>query len=328
MKVAYSGLGLVPNGSRTVKPISASVLALVPKPDGKNQTIKSSDADPVRDTVPLIMKLAKRQAWQGEKLAKKLKGKNVKETVRNNWNFFFDHIQYKKDIPGKEQVRSLRRLVHNASEGGDCDCFVNGLSNLLINQGIAHKLRIAAYNGSPNFSHIYIVVPDGETEIILDPVVHKFNYEVPYSSKKDFDMKLESLDGIDERSRGCKKYIKPGGNRKIAVRTSHLNHLGLKNTDEILQKNLIPYTKTVVDEKPAFVVQTRQGTRVLGQFTPQSKEKELVNNLAAEQLTVTGEAVNNSSAKPKEITQKQAGTTILALLMLVAVAGSVRSNAA
>jgi hypothetical protein len=327
MKVAYSGLGLVPNGSRTVKPISASVLALVPKPDGKNQTIKNSDADPVRDTVPLIMKLAKRQAWQGEKLAKKLKGKTVKETVRNNWNFFFDHIQYKKDIPGKEQVRSLRRLVHNASEGGDCDCFVNGLSNLLINQGIAHKLRIAAYNGSPNFSHIYIVVPDGETEIVLDPVVHKFNYEVPYSSKKDFDMKLESLDGLGNTSR-CGPRGGNGKPRRIAVRESHLNHLGLKNTDEILQKNLIPYTKTVVDEKPAFVVKTRQGTRVLGQFTPQSKEKELVNNLAAEQLTVTGEAVNNSSAKPKEITQKQAGTTILALLMLVAVAGSVRSSAA
>jgi len=321
----FSGLGLVPNGVRTVKPIPASILALVPKPDGANQVVKQSGADPERDTVPLIMKLAKRQAWQGDKLAKKLKGKTVKETVRNNWNFFFDHIQYKKDLSGKEQVRSLRRLVHNAAEGGDCDCFVNGLSNLLINQGIPHKLRIAAYNGSPNYSHIYIVVPDGKKEIVLDPVVHTFNYEVPYSSKKDFDMQLESLDGFGNVSR-CGPRGGNGKPRKLAVRSTHLAHLGLSKTDDILQKNSIPYTETVVNEQPAFVVQTRQGAKVLKQFTPQSKEKTLVNDLAAAQLTVPGETVAKPEVK-KEISAKQAGTTALGLLLVVVALGSLRSSA-
>jgi len=55
--------------------VPANLLALVPKPDGENEVIKSSGADPEKDTVPLIKKLAKRQMWQGKKLAEALKGK-------------------------------------------------------------------------------------------------------------------------------------------------------------------------------------------------------------------------------------------------------------
>lgn len=84
---------------------------MVPKPTGANEVIKPADADPIRDTVPLIKKVYKRQLWQGKKLAQALKGSTVAETVRNDWNFLFKHIQYEKDAVGKEQIRSLRRMV-------------------------------------------------------------------------------------------------------------------------------------------------------------------------------------------------------------------------
>ncbi|NOS94117.1 MAG: hypothetical protein HOP30_19545 [Cyclobacteriaceae bacterium] len=178
-------LGMVPNGKRSVTPVPANLKALVPLPTGKNEVIKYAGADPEYDTVPLIKKLVSRQKYQGAKLAQALKGKTVEETVRNNWQFFMDHIQYKPDARGAEEVRSLRRVVHGGV--GDCDCFVNSLSNILKNQGIAHKYRITKYDGKPDYSHIYIVVPTGSGDYItLDPVVHQYNYEVPFTAKKDF----------------------------------------------------------------------------------------------------------------------------------------------
>jgi hypothetical protein len=65
---------------------------------------------------------------------------------------------------------------------------------------------------------------------------------------------------------------------------------------------------------------------VLKQFTPQSKEKTLVNDLAAAQLTVPGETVAKPEVK-KEITAKQAGTTAFGLLLVVVALGSLRSSA-
>jgi hypothetical protein len=181
----FASLGLVPNGKRKVTPVPAHLLALVPKPTGVNEVIKPANADPLKDTVPLIKKLVKRQLWQGKKLAAALKKGSVYETVKSDWDFIFNHIQYKLDADGKEQVRSLRRLIWEGK--GDCDCYTNALSNLLTNQGIDHELRVTSYNNSPDPSHIYIVVPtSGGKRITLDCVVHKFNYEVPFTAKKDF----------------------------------------------------------------------------------------------------------------------------------------------
>jgi len=181
---AKSSLGLVPTGKRKVTAVPAHLKELVPTPTGNNEVIKQYGADPLKDTVPLIQRLVKRQLWQGKKLAAALKGKSIEETVKNNWDFFNQHIQFKQDAEGKEQVRSLRRVVYSGF--GDCDDYVCSLSNLLTNQGIKHKLRVTAYNGSTSPSHIYIVVPANGKNITLDPVVHKFNYEVPYTTKHDY----------------------------------------------------------------------------------------------------------------------------------------------
>jgi hypothetical protein len=255
-------LGLVPNGVRSVKPIPAHILSMVPKPDGDNQIHKKSGTDPERDTVPLIIELAQRQKWQGKRLAQYLKGNSTEQTVRNNWDFFIKHIQYKKDPKGSEDVRSLRRLVHNAAEGGDCDCFVNGLANLLLNQGIDFKLRIAKYNGSGNYSHIYIVVPTSNGDYItLDPVVHQYNTEVPFTGKKDFDMQLRSLDGFG----ACptKAATPSAQNVSSSARTApkisyttkqNLTDLQMKSTYDVLDQAQIPYT-TYLNNADQLIIQ-------------------------------------------------------------------------
>ncbi|MCR9171923.1 MAG: hypothetical protein NXI10_05495 [bacterium] len=51
----------------------------------------------------------------------------------------------------------------------------------------------------PNMEHIYPVAltPEGN-EVIIDCVVHKFNYEVPYTEKQDVKMVLQVLNGTTQ----------------------------------------------------------------------------------------------------------------------------------
>jgi hypothetical protein len=263
-----SGLGLVPVGKRKVRPIPEHVKRMVPPPTDKNITIKPSGVDAERDTVPFMMNKIKRTAWQAEKLAKYLKGETLTETLRNNYDFLFNHIQYKKDPDDDEQVRSPRRLIYDGF--GDCDCFTVCLGTLLINQKIPFIIRIGAYDGNTEFTHVYIVVPKPGADksldnrkdyMVLDPVVHQFNYEAPFTNKKDFAMKLSSLDappGITPNK--CEVKPSPTTIRRY-VQTSWVETNGLVPTAKFLRDNKIAY-RDAVSEKTGggiIVVDTANG---------------------------------------------------------------------
>lgn len=70
------------------------------------------------------------------------------------------------------------------------------ISSILTNLGLPHILRITKYNRD-YFQHIYPIVPTGNKYITLDCVTDQFNYEVPYSAKKDYPMDLQYLNGFD-----------------------------------------------------------------------------------------------------------------------------------
>ena len=192
---ALGGLGYAASESRPVKPMPAWAKALVPKPKGTNQTVLEGSEDIETDTVPLMIRKVKRTLYHTRKLADRLSGSTLKETLRNNWQFVFDHIRYKKDTPGREEIRSPRRLVHEGV--GDCDCFTVFLSSLLLNQEIPHYMRIMKEAGNGNWSHVYIVVPNNgrltkhgvnarSEYTVLDAVTNSFDFEPNFSRKKDF----------------------------------------------------------------------------------------------------------------------------------------------
>lgn len=310
------GLGLVPTGKRSVTPMPASLKALVPRPTGNNTSIKGSNADPIRDTVPLIQQMVKRQLGQGKKLAAALKGKTLEETLRNNWNFIFNHIQYKEDPTGSEEVRSLRRLVYDGE--GDCDCFVSGLSNLLTNQGIDHKLRVAKYKG--DWQHTYIVVPKQTGYYTIDPVVHQFNYEVPFTDKKDFDMMaLKSLDGFDG---ACDKDKGSKPKKLLVIPGKQLQDAGLVKTDAVLASANIPFTQTTVDNELAYMVNTKQGTVTLSQFVPHNQQQNLIAKLTAVGDNVKAELTDGKLSKGEMIV----GLALLALIVGALVGSSSKQN--
>lgn len=166
---------------------------LFPIASGVIKTIKR-DAT-VGDTLSFIKKIVPETLHQTKEIADVLKGSNIYDTCENIWHFVYRHIRYRKDKDGYEQVRSPRRSWADRDKGVDCDCYTTFISSILCNLRIPHILRITKYS-KPHFQHIYPIVPLGHKSITIDCVTDKFDYEVPYSEKKDMHMDLQYLDGL------------------------------------------------------------------------------------------------------------------------------------
>jgi hypothetical protein len=168
---------------------------LFPAAQVADKTVKMGAT--VADTVDFIPQVVQKTRWQVEKFVEKeLQGLSTYIACEKLWHFVKYHIRYKKDKRGYEQVRSPRRLIHDAV--GDCDCFTTFIDTCLNVLNIPIINRITKYDGKDYFQHIYPIVPLGNGKyIIMDCVADKFNYEVPYTEKKDYKMELQFLDGID-----------------------------------------------------------------------------------------------------------------------------------
>jgi hypothetical protein len=147
------------------------------------------------DTIGLMKEVITKSTASTTRIAQLLKAATLKETCRNVWTWCFNHIQYEKDEFGIEQVRHPARTWADRRKGVDCDCLTVILGSILTNLKIPFVIRITKYQGQ-DFEHVYPVAMIGNEEVIMDCVVHKFNYEVPYTEKKDFTMKLQYLNGL------------------------------------------------------------------------------------------------------------------------------------
>lgn len=166
-----------------------------------NDRIILDDGD-VDDTVELMKKVVWKYIDDTKLIAKELTGRNTVQTCNNVWNFLFNHIQYRLDKKGIEQLRRPCRSWAEREKGIDCDCFSIFVSSILTNLQIPHKFRITKYGSSDVFQHVYVIVPYQNAQLTIDCVLNRFNYEKPYSQKKDFTMNLSGinvavLSGID-----------------------------------------------------------------------------------------------------------------------------------
>lgn len=302
MGTILRGLGLVPAESRTVSPMPSELKGLVPAPVDNNITVKSSTPDVEKDTMPLIVSKSKRTAYQTKKLAAKLKGATLADTVRNASNFILDYIKYRKDDEAHEQVRSPRRLVYDGQ--GDCDCFAVFLATLLINQGIDFRFRVTKYKSGDEWSHIYIVVPknqrhataddfsDRSKYYVLDPVTNKHDHEVNFVEKKDFNMALQFLDGLPASGSlyglGCGCGVKSNGNGNerntevYVVSAKTLEYRGLMPATELLDKIGLPYIENSnADGTIHYDVTTPTGVKKVAAFLPVDPQKQdpIINEL-------------------------------------------------
>ena len=171
------------------------------QPTGKDVLL--AEDHPLEKTMYWFPRVVKDTLPQAKAIANRLKGRTPQETCKNIWEWCFEYIQYKKDDPGKEQLRGTNRFYADRMTGVDCDCFAVNCSAMLLGLGIPHLVRVTKYPSmklleKPRFSHIYLVVPTGKgRETILDPVIHEFDFEVPFIEKIDVPMSLHYLNGLE-----------------------------------------------------------------------------------------------------------------------------------
>jgi len=268
-------LGLVPAGSRQVKPMPKEILDMVPMPVDNILTLKKSDPDVERDTMPLLISKVKRTLSHTSKLAGKLKGASLHETVLADSKFLLTYIRYVKDDEANEQIRSPRRTIHEGK--GDCDCMASLVASLLANQKVKFYFRIAKYKTASEWSHIYIVVPKNQSSskkltnrddyYVIDPVTNKTDYEASFTAFKDYTMGLQYLDGLGSGTghMGCAdgkcNCDKTPVIKKLRhfVPSEQIVAEGKVPTEVFLRDKKIPYQSIVENNQGWFIVNTVAG---------------------------------------------------------------------
>lgn len=177
---------------------------LIPKSVQKDTVIVGSGKAKLEDTLQLMQLVVRETTRDTVLLAKRFKSNHVNDVCRKIWEFVYRHIQYKMDKTGVEQVRRPSRTWADRFSGVDCDCYTVFIGSILTNLGIPFKMRITKYGGKHHFQHVYPIVPIANGHITIDCVADQFNYEVPFSEKKDiraigsFEINgLGTLSGVD-----------------------------------------------------------------------------------------------------------------------------------
>ena len=190
-----SNLGLVAAGPRNIKP-GTGYEKYFSAPGGGEMVIKKNGS--VEDTVRFAGRVVKDYAHQTEKIARVLEGNSLPETLRNIFDFSYNHIQYHRDRAGIEELRTPWRTWQDRKNGVDCDDYTIFVSSILYNLNIPFTFRITKYDGKQQYQHIYVIVPTPSGHITVDPVVDTYNYEKPYSDHRDFTQKNLGLMGLEE----------------------------------------------------------------------------------------------------------------------------------
>lgn len=152
----------------------------------------------LEDTLGLMKKVIATTLSDTYNISKLLKADTQKKTCQNIWEFCFQHLQYEKDEAGIEQVRRPSRTWQDRIKGVDCDCMTVFIGSILTNLKIPFLIRLTAYKANADFEHVYPVAQTDSGDIIMDCVVHQFNYQVPYITKKDIRMNLQYLNGFED----------------------------------------------------------------------------------------------------------------------------------
>ncbi len=240
----------------------------------------------VYDTIKEMDKIAAASVDQTKLITAKLKASSLDQTLRNLWNFLYHNVQYKKDHPLREQLRTPIRTWKDRKAGVDCDCYAVFISSVLKNLKVPHQFRIAAY--SEDFQHVYVVVPkDGKTlgarstYYVVDPVVDKYDYEEPFSKKFDSNMKITTLNGIAGlNGEACATQIPVIKRLRHYISTQEVEQAGLVPTIKFLNENKIPFQEVVNGENNSgsLVVHTPNGIRNVPTIITKDQAAQLLND--------------------------------------------------
>lgn len=167
-------------------------------PAAFNDVLSFSDGD-TADIISTVLSMHKKYSGEVKDFAPYLKGNSLVQTCGNIWHFIKANIKYKKDPDGVQWVKSPARTW--ADKVCDCKSYSVFIASILTCLKIPCKFRFVSFEkNNPLPTHVYIVVMDGRQEIIIDDVITRFNYEVPYTHKKDCMTQIVSMNGLPTKS--------------------------------------------------------------------------------------------------------------------------------
>lgn len=145
-----------------------------------------------------IVKAIQIQHIENLKAANKIKhlfcDKDERTTARNIFDFLKNEIQYNVEPAEKQTTKSLQRFVNDGF--GDCKHFSLFAGAILQQCKFKPLYRFAGYRDRQNVQHVYTYLPKSNT--VLDAVLPSFDTEKTPTIKKDYNMSLYKLSGVDD----------------------------------------------------------------------------------------------------------------------------------
>lgn len=178
--------------------------ALIPPYKGTEYNFdKESDNSTTYDTLKYMAEWSNKYAYQMKQIAPLLKGRNIQETVNKIYQFLYSHFQYKLD-GSLQNLYSPSAAWHFRQQGFDCKTYSLLASCILQNLNITHSFRMVQQAGimPGEWSHVYVVIPDNNTEYVIDATTHT-NKQVSFTKKHDYNMKHLGLASPAVYGLGC-----------------------------------------------------------------------------------------------------------------------------
>ena len=161
----------------------------------QNKSVLSFKDGDTQDIVRTVLHMHEKYNSEVKDFAEYLRGSNTMETCNNIWQFLKRNIRYKKDPPGVQWVKSPARTWED--KFCDCKSYAVFIGSLLTCLKIKCVFRFVSFDSSSRLpTHVYIAVPNGRKEIIIDDVIDSFNTEVPYTYKQDHMTKIIEMNGV------------------------------------------------------------------------------------------------------------------------------------
>ena len=145
-----------------------------------------------------MVQWAKKHAWQTKKLANALKGKTLVETLKNVHRFAYKNFQYKPDSY-EQHLESPACAWKKRETGMNCKGYSIIISSILQNLGVPHFFRRVSYRPG-EYSHVFVVVPAGRREYILDATLPTFNYTPRYLHHDDRPVIAGVMNGPEKQT--------------------------------------------------------------------------------------------------------------------------------
>jgi hypothetical protein len=141
-----------------------------------------------RDIIELIKKALPLSVEQTKALAQRLNRGNKEATLKEVFRFL-KTIRYEVDAPGTQIVPLPSKIL--TDNRTDCKGLSILTHGILSNLGIEHAIRFAKYRASetPNeFTHVYVIVPNGNDYITIDAVAQGYNQEFAGMNGQPLDL--------------------------------------------------------------------------------------------------------------------------------------------